>query len=61
MLQVPVGAQASACVPATNAQSVTESGNPIANASGVTVIGMQGSCLQLQLGSGTYKFQSTTT
>jgi Bacterial alpha-L-rhamnosidase 6 hairpin glycosidase domain/Alpha-L-rhamnosidase N-terminal domain/Bacterial alpha-L-rhamnosidase concanavalin-like domain/Bacterial alpha-L-rhamnosidase C-terminal domain/3-keto-disaccharide hydrolase len=57
---VPVGSQASVCVPATSAQSVTESGDPIGNASGVTVIGMQGSCLQLQLGSGTYRFHSTT-
>jgi alpha-L-rhamnosidase len=58
--QVPVGSQASVCVPAANAQSVTESGVPIANASGVTVSGMQGSCLQVQVGSGTYTFQSTT-
>ena len=28
--------------------------------SGVTVVGMQGSCLQLQVGSGTYRFHSTT-
>ncbi len=26
---------------------------------GATVIGMQGSCLQLQVGSGTYRFHST--
>jgi alpha-L-rhamnosidase len=57
--QVPVGSQASVCVPTTSAQSVTESGNPVASASGVTVVGMQGSCLQLKVGSGTYKFQST--
>ena len=47
------------CVPAASAQSVTESGDPIARASGVTVIGMQGSCLQVQVGSGTYRFHST--
>jgi alpha-L-rhamnosidase len=57
--QVPVGSRASVCVPAASAQSVTESGDPIASASGVTVIGMQGSCLQLQVGSGTYRFHST--
>jgi len=57
---VPVGSQASVCVPAASAQSVTESGQPIVSASGVTVVGMQGSCLQLQVGSGTYRFQSTT-
>ncbi len=57
--QVPVGSRASVCVPAASAQSVTESGDPIASASGVTVIGMQDSCLQLQVGSGTYRFHST--
>jgi alpha-L-rhamnosidase len=58
-VQVPVGAQASVCVPAASVQSVTESGDPIGNASGVTVIGMLGSCLQLHVGSGTYSFHST--
>jgi alpha-L-rhamnosidase len=57
--QVPVGSQASVCIPAASAQSVTESGNPIGSASGVTVVGMQGSCLQVQVGSGTYRFRST--
>ena len=57
--QVPVGSRASVCVPAASAQSVTESGNPVASATGVTVRGMQGSCLQLQVGSGTYRFDST--
>ena len=57
--QVPVGSRASICVPAANAQSVTESGHPIASASGVTVVGMQSSCLRVQVGSGTYKFHST--
>jgi len=57
--QVPVGSRASVCVPTASAQSVTESGHPVASASGVTVIGMQGSCLQLQVGSGTYRFHST--
>jgi alpha-L-rhamnosidase len=59
-VEVPVGSQASVCVPAANAGSVTESGVPIGDAGGVTVTGMQGSCLQLQVGSGTYRFQSTT-
>ncbi len=57
--QVPVGSQASICVPANSAKSVTESGDPIGTARGVTVIGMQGSCLQLHVGSGTYRFHST--
>ena len=57
--QVPVGSQASVCVPAAGAQSVTEGGNPIGQVDGVTVVGMQGSCLQLHVGSGTYHFHST--
>jgi len=56
---VPVGSKATVCVPAASASSVTESGSALANVVGVTVTGMQGSCLQLQVGSGTYKFQST--
>ena len=56
MMQLPL---ASVCIPTSSAQSVTESGNPIARADGVTVIGLQGSCLQVQVGSGTYRFQST--
>jgi alpha-L-rhamnosidase len=58
-VRVPVGAQAAVCVPTTGIQSVTESGNPISSANGVTVVGMQGSCLQVRVGSGTYSFQST--
>ncbi|MGH3397574.1 MAG: alpha-L-rhamnosidase C-terminal domain-containing protein [Streptosporangiaceae bacterium] len=57
--QVPVGSRASVCVPAASAQSVAESGHPVGSAIGVTVIGMQGSCLQVQVGSGTYRFRST--
>jgi alpha-L-rhamnosidase len=58
-IQVPVGSQASVCVPAASTQSVTESGAPIGKVAGVSVIGLQGSCLQLHVGSGTYKFHST--
>jgi alpha-L-rhamnosidase len=58
-VQVPVGSQASVCVPAATARSVTEGGVPAGNAPGVTVAGMQGSCLQVRVGSGTYRFRST--
>jgi alpha-L-rhamnosidase len=58
-VQVPVGAQASVCVPAGNARAVTESGVPIGRAPGVTVSGTQGSCVQVHVGSGLYKFHST--
>jgi alpha-L-rhamnosidase len=57
--QVPVGSRASVCVPASDARSVTESGHPVVGDSGVTVVGMRGSCLRLQVGSGTYRFHST--
>jgi alpha-L-rhamnosidase len=57
--QIPVGSQATVCIPAASAQSVTESGHQIASDPGVTVIGMQGSCLQVRAGSGTYRFRST--
>jgi alpha-L-rhamnosidase len=56
--QVPVGSRASVCVPTSSARSVTESGVPVAVASGVTVVGMRGSCLRVEVGSGTYTFQS---
>jgi alpha-L-rhamnosidase len=58
-VQIPVGAQASVCVPAGNAKAVTENGVPIDRAQGVTVAGMSGSCVQLHVGSGTYVFHST--
>jgi hypothetical protein len=38
---------------------VTESGDAIGKAGDVTVVGMQGPCLQLHVGSGTYSFRST--
>jgi len=57
--QVPVGSTASVCIPTSSAASVTESGNPISHADDVTVVGMQSSCLQVKVGSGTYKFRST--
>jgi alpha-L-rhamnosidase len=57
-VQIPVGAQASLCVPAANVQAVTESGVAISRAAGVTVAGMQGSCVELRVGSGAYRFHS---
>jgi Bacterial alpha-L-rhamnosidase 6 hairpin glycosidase domain/Alpha-L-rhamnosidase N-terminal domain/Bacterial alpha-L-rhamnosidase concanavalin-like domain/Bacterial alpha-L-rhamnosidase C-terminal domain len=57
-VHVPVGSTATVCVPAAGAASVTEGGAPVANAAGVTLTGMQGSCLQLKVGSGSYRFGS---
>jgi hypothetical protein len=45
-------------VPTTSAGTVTESGHPVASADGVTVVGMQGPCLRVEVGSGTYRFGS---
>jgi alpha-L-rhamnosidase len=59
-VQIPVGSQATVFVPAASAQSVTESSQPVGQATGVHAIGMQGSYLQLQVGSGTYMFESRT-
>jgi alpha-L-rhamnosidase len=56
---IPVGAQATVCVPGRNARTITESGVPISRATGVTVAGTQGSCVQVHVGSGTYRFHST--
>ncbi len=58
-VEIPVGAQASVCVPTGNVRTVTESGVPVGRAQGVTAAGMQGSCVQLRVGSGTYRFHST--
>jgi hypothetical protein len=57
-VHVPVGSTATVCVPAARAASVTEGGGLVAHAIGVTVTGMQGSCLQLKVGSGSYRFES---
>ncbi len=57
-VHVPVGSTATVCVPAAGAASVTEGGAPVAHAVGVTVTGVQGSCLQLKVGSGSYRFGS---
>jgi alpha-L-rhamnosidase len=54
-VQVPVGSRASVCVPTSSASSVTSVGS----ADDVTVVGTQGSCLQVKVGSGTYRFRST--
>ncbi len=56
---IPVGSTATVCLPAASTASVTESGDPVARADGVTVTGMQSSCLGLRVGSGTYNFHST--
>lgn len=57
-VHIPVGSTATVCVPTTGAGSVTADGRPATDAAGVTVTGMQGSCLQLKVGSGSYRFES---
>ncbi len=60
VVQVPVGSHASVFVPAASATSVTEARRPVGRVRGVTVVGAQGSYLELLVGSGTYRFQSMT-
>ena len=57
-IHVPVGSTATVCVPAARAAFVTEGKGPVAHAIGVTVIGMRATCLQLKVGSGSYRFES---
>jgi alpha-L-rhamnosidase len=54
---VPPNASAQVTLPAQRWQRITESGNPIASAFGVTLIGKHGEEAILQIGSGTYRFQ----
>lgn len=56
---VPVGTRAAVFVPATSAAAVTEGGQALEDAPGVRVVGMQGSYLEVSVGSGSYAFRST--
>jgi alpha-L-rhamnosidase len=57
-ITVPVGATATAFVPADDAASVTEGGQPLAEVEGVTVVGAADGRVELALGSGKYQFVS---
>ncbi|MEI6676823.1 MAG: family 78 glycoside hydrolase catalytic domain, partial [Verrucomicrobiota bacterium] len=53
---VPVGATATICVPARDAASVTEGGNPVGQAEGVTFLRMERGAAVFAVGGGSYDF-----
>jgi alpha-L-rhamnosidase len=53
---IPVNTTATLYLPATSADNVTESGNSLKNAHGVSLFGMQNDRVTLSLESGTYHF-----
>jgi alpha-L-rhamnosidase len=55
---VPVGTTARVTLPAAGAGKVTESGQPLAEATGVKVIGPVNAGLVVEVGSGTYAFRA---
>jgi alpha-L-rhamnosidase len=55
-VRVPVGATATAFVPADDAARVTEGGKPLAEAAGIELVGAAESRVELRLGSGEYEF-----
>jgi alpha-L-rhamnosidase len=58
---IPVNTTATIHVPAKNAAAVTESGNAIGKAGGVKFLRMENSAAVYDVGSGSYRFQSTLT
>jgi alpha-L-rhamnosidase len=57
-ITVPANATATAYVPAKDSASVTESGKPVAEATGVEVVDLEDGRAVLRLGSGKYAFAS---
>jgi hypothetical protein len=56
---IPINAAATVCVPAADAQSVTEGGKAAGQSVGVKFVRMQGKYAEYQVGSGDYTFSST--
>lgn len=56
---VPANCSATVCIPATDPKSVTESGNSIDKAEGVTLVKQEAGKVYLAVGSGNYDFAST--
>jgi len=54
---VPPNTTATAFIPCSNPAAVRESGNPLAAARGVSLIGQQGDSTVVELGSGNYHFE----
>ena len=58
-MTIPVNTTATVYVPAKDAVGVTESGKPAAQANGVKFLRMENNAAVYEVGSGTYRFQST--
>jgi alpha-L-rhamnosidase len=57
-ITIPVNTEATVYVPAENEMSVTESGQPTANAPGVKFLGLSHGAAAYAVGSGAYQFKS---
>ncbi len=57
---IPANTTATMYVPAEDANKVTESGKPAAKAEGVKFVRMENGAAVYAVGSGTYRFQSTS-
>ncbi|MEI7902571.1 MAG: glycoside hydrolase family 78 protein [bacterium] len=56
---IPINTTATVYVPAKDADGVTESGKPAAKAAGIKFLRMENRAAVYEVGSGTYRFQST--
>ena len=56
-IEIPVNTTATVYVPASNAESITESGVPLASSKDIKVGGAANGYVELMLGSGVYKFE----
>ncbi|MFH1006246.1 MAG: family 78 glycoside hydrolase catalytic domain, partial [Candidatus Latescibacterota bacterium] len=57
-VEIPANTTAAVCLPASNAEAVTESGAPAAMAEGVRCIRMEDGMAVVKVGSGSYDFQT---
>ena len=56
---IPANTTATVIVPSSDPSQVREGGKPVANANGVRLIGQETDRAKYQVGSGTYRFEST--
>ncbi|HWR99719.1 MAG TPA: glycoside hydrolase family 78 protein [Prolixibacteraceae bacterium] len=56
---VPVNTRATVFIPATGQDQVSEGNKPLQNSQAMEIIGFKDGCLHLEVGSGTYHFNST--
>jgi alpha-L-rhamnosidase len=55
---VPANTTSMVCIPSVNPKDITESGKPLANAEGVDFVRQDGDKVDIEVGSGRYKFVS---